>query len=289
MATPKKTAAVIAVVALFLAAIAAYLVYNYLQKEQKEAAKAKLEVQPIVVAASNIPFGSKLQTAQMKMADWPRTSLPAGYQTDSKAIEGRIAVSSIPAGNPITEGSLAPVKAETGVLSFIIPEGNRAMTVAVNEVVGVAGFILPGSVVDVIATLPDPFLASSNNRISKIVLQNVKVLAVGQILQEKEGKPVQVPTVTLDVTPDQAEKLALASENKVQLILKHLGDTNTVKTPGATVASLLGGVSAPHAPARHGGGKVRARRRAKAKVVEKAPGVYIEVIKGSKRQEEKIK
>jgi pilus assembly protein CpaB len=143
---------------------------------------------------------------------------------DVKAAENRIAVANIMPGSPITETSLAPASSSSGVLSFIIPEGHRAITVAVNEVVGVAGFILPNSIVDVVATVNSPYTTSAqNNRISKIILQNVKVLAVGQILEQKDGKPVTVPTVTLDVLPMDAEKLAIASENKVQLILSTSG------------------------------------------------------------------
>jgi len=285
MATPKTTATVIAVVALFLASIAAYMVYNYLNTKEQETAKAKTEVQPVVIAAADIPFGSKLQAAQMKTTDWPKTSLPVGSSSDTKALEGRLAVTNIKTGSPIIEDSLAPVSAETGVLSYIIPPGHRAITVAVNEVVGVAGFVLPMSIVDVIATLNNPYITSGESRISKIVLQNVKVLAVGQILEEKEGKPVTVPTVTLDVTPEQAEKLALASENKVQLILKHLGDTAEVKTTGATVASLLGVAPAARPVAARGSGS----RKSAAKAVDRENDVYIEVIKGTSKTKEGIK
>ncbi len=288
MATPKTTAAVIAVVALFLATIAAYLVYNYLSVKEQEAAKAKMEVQPIVVAATDIPFGSRLQAPQLKTASWPKSNLPAGFTTDTKAVEGRLAINSIPAGSPVVETSLAPVSGESGVLSYIIPQGHRAITVAVNEVVGVAGFVLPNSVVDVVATLTNPYISSAESRISKIVLQNVKVLAVGQILEEKEGKPVSVPTVTLDVSPEDAEKLALASESKVQLILKHLGDTTEVKTKGATVSSLLGG-SGPPAPRMAAGVRRSAPRKAEAKPSTSDTSIYIEVIKGTARTKEMLK
>ncbi|MGA2192026.1 MAG: Flp pilus assembly protein CpaB [Nitrospirota bacterium] len=241
MVKPKTTAAMVAVAALFLASLAAYSVYSYLHAKEQEAMKAKMEVQKIVVAASEIPFGSKVQPGQLKMANWPKNSMPPGCAGDQRAFQGRLAVSNIPAGSPVIESCLAP-ESETGVLSYIIPSGHRAITVAVNEVVGVAGFVLPNSIVDVVATVNSPY--GANARISKIILQNVRVLAVGQILEQKEGKPVSVPTVTLDVAPGDAEKLALASENKVQLILRHMGDKEEVKTGGATVAALIG-ASAP--------------------------------------------
>ena len=294
MATPKATAAAIGVAAVIVASLAAYLVYGYLTAKEQEAAQQKMGVQSIVVAAAEIPFGARLQAPQMKTADWPKASLPEGYSTDPKALEGRMTVATVPTGSPILESNLASAKAETGVLSFIIPPGHRAITVGVNEVVGVAGFVLPNSVVDVVATVNSPYMSNAaDSRVSKIILQNIKVLAVGQILEQKEGKPAMVPTVTLDVLPDEAEKLALASENKVQLILKHMGDSAEVTTRGATIASLLGGAS-PAAPASH---KVRVRKAAGPVVVREAPraserpsapSTYIEVIRGDKKTTEEM-
>jgi pilus assembly protein CpaB len=289
MATPKTTAAAIAVVALFLASIAAYLVYNYLSTKEQEATKAKLEVQQVVVAAKEIPFGQRIQAEDVKAIDWPKTSLPAGSASDPKAMTGRLTVANVPAGSPITESLLAPVNAETGVLSYIIPPGHRAITVAVNEVVGVAGFVLPNSIVDVVATVSRGGGAGAD-RLSKIVLQKVKVLAVGQILEQKEGKPVTVPTVTLDVTPVDAEKLAIASENKVQLILRHLGDTEEVKTRGANVNTLLGGAmpaAAQAGPARSG--RPVARKAASRAVKAEDIQVNVEVIRGNSRSKEVFK
>ena len=289
MATPKTTAAVIAVAALVLASVAAYLVYNYLSVKEQEALKAKMEVQPIVVAVVEIPYGSNLQAAQMKTTEWPKNSLPAGWKADPKALEGRMAITTIQAGTPVLESSLAPTTAEGGMLSYIIPTGHRAVTVAVNEVVGVAGFVLPNSIVDVVATVTPP---KGGERLSKIVLQNVKVLAIGQIMQQKEGKPVVVPTVTLDVTPGDAEKLIIASENRVQLILKHLGDSEDVSTRGATVGTLLGSSMPPVATAAGKPSHRRgAARPAAAGASEKAePSMYIiEVIKGGSRTKEQFR
>ncbi|HLB24750.1 MAG TPA: Flp pilus assembly protein CpaB [Nitrospirota bacterium] len=281
MATPRTTAAVIALTALVLASFAAYMVYGYLTKKGQEAAEAKLGVQPVVVAAAEIPFGTNIQPQQVKMADWPKNNLPAGNFTDTRAVQGRLAVTTVQAGSPVTEGSLAPSSNETGVLSYLIPPGKRAITVAVNEVVGVAGFVLPNSIVDVVATVTTP--GGNGLRISKIILQNVKVLAVGQILEQKEGKPVVVPTVTLDVAPDEAEKLALASENKVQLILRHVGDTQEVKTKGATVAALIGSA----APAPAASGRPRVKKAAATMKPREDASLIIEVIKGNSRSKEK--
>jgi pilus assembly protein CpaB len=284
MATPKTTATVITVAALLLASVAAYLVYNFLSAKQKEAAENKVNMQPVVVAANQIPFGATIEPAQLKVQDWPKNNLPVGYKANPKEIEGRLAVVNIPANSPVLESSLAPAQPGAGMLSFLVPEGHRAVTVAVNEVVGVAGFVLPNSIVDVVATVTPPY--GSNTRVSKIVLQNIKVLATGQILEQKEGKPVTSPTVTLDVTPEQAEKLIIASENRVQLILKHLGDNQEVKTPGATVVSLLGG-SVPVVKSGR-----PAARRASARAAERpqpVPGVKVEVIRGNAKSTQEFK
>jgi len=289
MATPKTTAAAIAVAALFLASIAAYLVYDYLSAKEREATSAKMEVQQVVVAAVDIPFGAKLQPVQLKTAGWPKSSLPAGFSADPNALNDRLTIAAIPAGSPVLASSLAPAnEGAAGVLSYIIPQGHRAVTVAVNEVVGVAGFIMPDSIVDVVATVNSPYKsAGTDNRISKIILQNIKVLAIGQILDQKEGKPVTVPTVTLDVTPDQAEKLVIASENKVQLILKHTGDKDETKTGGATVATMLGGAPPAAAAERPAAGRVVTRSSGKPS--GKEPGIYIEIIKGDKRTREEFR
>lgn len=289
MAKAKTTAVAITVAALVLASIAAYMVYNYLSTKQKEAETAKLGVQQIVVAATEIPFGTRIQVPQLKLAGWPKESVPPGSFMDVRAAENRMAVTNIPAGSPIIETSLAPASSTSGVLSFIIPEGHRAITVAVNDVVGVAGFILPNSIVDVVATVNSPYSSGpQNSRISKIILQNVKVLAVGQILEQKDGKPVTVPTVTLDVLPVDAEKLAIASENKVQLILKHLGDKEEVKTSGATVSTLLSGIAPPKAAAvsRKGAPKKQAAAKPASAVVQP---YSVDVIQGDRRTKEEFK
>jgi len=271
MANPKTTATLIGLVAIILAGIAAWLVYGYLQEKERESQMARMDVQQIVVANVDLEYGSVLKAADMKLVDWPKASLPAGHSTNVEILVGRITATTIKAGSPILASQLAPADTEGGIMPYLIPDGSRAFTVAVNEVVGVAGFVLPNSIVDVIATVNSPYTRSSyDNRISKIILQKVKVLAIGQILEQQEGKPVVVPTVTLQLKPAEAEKLALASENKVQLILRHMGDEEEVKTGGATISTLLG--AAPK--------KAAAPSRAYRPAPKKD---YIEVIKGDER------
>ncbi len=237
--TRQKTVIVVTVLAIVFAVVAAILAYNYLRKEAENKAG---QTQAIVVSAMEIPIGTKLTDPMLKTAPWPKESVPAGSVTDVKALTGpgRVTVKAIPAGEPVTEDKLVPVGgAGAGVMTYIVPPGHRAVTVAVNEVAGVAGFLSPNNRVDVVLTTPIP--SSPNETISKIVLQNVPVLATGQIAQEqKDGKPIVVPTVTLDLTPEDAEKLVLAaSKGTLQLLLRNFADTAEVDSRGATINKVL--------------------------------------------------
>ena len=293
MALPSRITVVIAAAALVLASVSAYLVYGYLTKKEKEATLAKLEIRQVAVAASDIPFGTRINPAQVKLADWPKNNMPAGSFADIRQVEGRLSITHIPAGEPVLQSNLAPQNGGAGVMSYIIRPGKRAITVAVNDVVGVAGFVLPNSMVDVVATVESPYGRPNGRRdlISKIVLQDVRVLAVGQILEQRGGKPVTVPTVTLDVSPEDAEKLALASQNKVQLILRHVGDSDITNTKGVTVATLLEGdePQPKHPVFRRNGRPGRRRGAILAARTVRPPEVNIEVIKGSLRTNESFR
>jgi len=240
--TRQKTVIIVTVLAIVFAVVAAGLVYNYLRKDEQTRAG---KVQTIVVAAMEIPIGTKIGDTMVKTAPWPSESVQPGSFTDPKILTGpgRISIKTIAAGEPITEQKLVPATgaAGAGFMTYKVPPGHRAVTVAVNEVAGVAGFLTPENKVDVVLTTPIP--GSPNETISKIVLQNVPVLATGQIAQEqKDGKPIVVPTVTLDLTPDDAEKLVLASsKGSLQLLLRNFSDTEKVEGRGATIRKVLGG------------------------------------------------
>jgi pilus assembly protein CpaB len=157
---------------------------------------------------------------------------------------GRVSIRPISSGDAITEQKLKPKAggAGSGFMTYIIPQGHRAITVAVNEVAGVAGFITPNDRVDVVLTTTIP--GSKDENITKIILQNVPVLATGQITEQKEGKPVIVPTVTLDLTPDDSEKIVLAaSKGKLQLLLRNIADSAPVDAKGATISKVLTGTT----------------------------------------------
>jgi len=153
--TRQKTVIIVTVLAIVFAVVAAGLVYNYLQKQEQIKSG---QLQPIVVAAMEIPIGSKITDTMVKTSPWPKESVPPGSATDPKALSGpgRVTIRPIPAGEPITEDKLAPVGGATGAgfMTYVVPPGHRAVTVAVNEVAGVAGFITPGNKVDVVLAPP---------------------------------------------------------------------------------------------------------------------------------------
>ena len=206
----------------------------------------------VVVARVDIPVGTRIIAEQLTVAQFPVNVTPEGaISTIDDKLIGRVVVASLSPRDPITEAKLAPVGAAGG-LSSMIPEGYRAMTVAVNEVVGVSGFIMPGTLVDIVVVITPPKSSGNEEMISKIVLQNIKVLASGQNIDKpKNDREVErsIRAVTLQVTPEQAEKLALASsEGKLQLVMRNSVDQADEQTAGANKRSLLSGERAMIAP-----------------------------------------
>lgn len=243
--TRPSTVTIVSVLAFLIAGCASLLVYNYLKKQSVTQSQGVA----IVAAATDIPIGTKLDASNVKLATWPKEALAAGYITDAKTINGRVAVRPMSTGDIITEAKLMPLNGATtgGIMTYIVPQGHRAVTVAVNEVAGVAGFITPNSRVDIVLTTPRPGAANKEDNISKIILQNVPVLASGQATEQKEeGKPVIVPTVTLDLLPDDAEKLIVgAKKGALQLLLRNVIDVAAVDTKGATISKALYGAESP--------------------------------------------
>lgn len=239
--TRPNTVTIVSVFAFLIAGCTALLVYNYLKKQTSMQSQGIA----IVAAATDIAIGTKLDAGHIKMATWPKEALAAGYITNAGTMPGRVAVRAMSAGDIITEAKLMPQSSATtgGIMTYIVPQGHRAVTVAVNEVAGVAGFITPNSRVDIVLTTPQPGAADKEeNNISKIILQNVPVLASGQGTEQKDGKPVVVPTVTLDLTPEDAEKLIVgvgARKGALQLLLRNVIDVAAVETKGATIPTAL--------------------------------------------------
>ena len=236
---------IVLVGALMFGVLAAVSVSRYLSSAQ---AYSK-NLNNVAVAKVAIPIGSKIVAEQIMVVQFPKESTPDGAYDSPEKLAGRVAVVNIAAREPITESRLAAEGTAAG-LAAIIPEGYRAMTVKVDDAAGISGFIQPGTLVDVVVTI-DPEGIARQDPISKIVLQNIKVLASGQNIDkpENEREATSVKAVTLQVTPEQAEKLALASsEGKLQLVMRSQIDQGDEKTTGINKRNLLGGDIAKPVP-----------------------------------------
>ncbi|BDB23343.1 Flp pilus assembly protein CpaB [Cupriavidus sp. P-10] len=203
-------------------------------------------VRQVVVAANDLNLGQPLNGSQLRLVSWPTGSVPPGAFQDMKALEGRVVRTSLQRGEPVLDAKLAPIGTKGG-LSAVINDGKRAITVRVNDVVGVAGFALPGNYVDVIVNTNEEARNAQNSNISKIVLEKILVLAVAQQVSRDDTQPKVVNAVTLEVTPEQAEKLDVArSVGTLSLVLRNQMDVADINTGGATKGTLLG--KAPEAP-----------------------------------------
>ena len=240
----------------------------------------------IAVATTDIAIGGRISTEMVRLADWPEGSVPAGAFVDSEKLDGRVVLQSVQRGEPLTEARLAPVGTKGG-LSAVVPAGKRAMTVRVNDVVGVAGFALPGTFVDVMVnTQVDHGQQHGDGSISKIVLERILVLAVAQESDRDATKPVVVNAVTLEVTPRDAEILDLArSVGTLSLVLRNQTDAVAQAAgSGATKTEMLTGLpEAPAASAPAPAPVVRVTRPHAPVTVAAAPapnGNCVEVIRG---------
>ncbi|HEX3560613.1 MAG TPA: Flp pilus assembly protein CpaB [Pyrinomonadaceae bacterium] len=228
--------------------VAAFAVSRYLSNAQA----LTRDMQKVVVAKVDVPLGTKLVKEQLMTVQVPSDATPDGAFDSADKLVGRVVTVNVAAREPVTDFKLAPEGSAAG-LSAVIPEGYRAMTVKVDDVVGVAGFARPGALVDVVVVIqPTDNTTGGTGPISKIVLQNIKVLASGQnIDQPKNGDrdAQQVKAVTLQVTPEEAEKLALASsEGKLQLVMRNSIDQDDEQTQGVDKRTLLGGEHAAPQP-----------------------------------------
>ena len=195
----------------------------------------------VIVAAADIELGSKITAQMLTSADWPSGSVPPGAFKDVKELQDRVVKVSVLRGEALQERKLAP-QGTLGGLSAVIAEGKRAMTVRVNDVVGVAGFALPGNYVDVMVNAQqDKAKGEEGKQISKTVLEQVLVLAVAQETGRDDIKAKVVSAVTLELTPEDAEKLDLArSVGTLSLVLRNQVDKKTVVTMGITKSELFG-------------------------------------------------
>jgi pilus assembly protein CpaB len=233
--------------AFVVASVASLLLYRLLINRPQSANAAQATMQ-IALAARDVEVGTVLKEEDVKLAEWPG-GVPAGAMTKPQDVIGRGVMVKLFAKEPIIESRLAP-KGAGGGLAAMIPPGMRAVAVRVNEVIGVAGFVVPGMRVDILISGNKPAGAATLGTLTRTLLQNIEVLSAGQdFKKDAEGKPVAVQVVNLLVTPEQAEQLSLAANmTTIQLVLRNPLDRDVAKTPGTALEYLFTGVRKPEAP-----------------------------------------
>lgn len=259
----------------------------------------------VVIAKQEIPLGAKITADQLTLAPIPNGSAPEGVFRKIDQVVGRVAIQAIGVRETVTSMKLAP-EGTGGGLPAVIPEGYRAVTVKVDDVVGISGFVMPGSYVDVVAVVTPPNQdGQGQGPISKIVLQHIKVLASGPKIDspENQREPTTVKAVTLMVTPEQAEKLVLAAnEGKLQLVMRNYSDDEDTTTSGADKNKLLRGDNINPEPAPPSASEpekpkvnwvkhtpvVKPRPEKPEAAVTAPPKKSVELIEGSKRREVEI-
>lgn len=260
-------------VAVLVALLASIYVYHAVQR----ATNVRPQVtEKIVVAAEPLQVGTPLDENNTRVISWPADEPLAGSFHRTEECVGRAVITTMAENEPVLEANLAPRAAGAG-LPATIPEGMRAVSVAVNDVVGVAGFVIPGTMVDVLATGELSNKTGGGNNITRTILENVRVLTAGQqVQQNREGKPEKVPVVTLLVTPEDAAKLTMAStEGKIQLALRNTIDTKSANPPPVLQAVLFSEAGAPAPATPHTPRVVRAGP---------PPPYVVEVIVGDKKE-----
>ena len=272
------------VLVLALAAGSALALATYTYVQNAPAKTVTLPTRPVIVAATDLDVGAELAREDLRVIDWPANAVPAGAFSNIDEVKGRGLILPVIENQPIVPMLLASKEMGAG-LPPAIPEGLRAVSVRVNEVIGVAGYVLPGTRVDVVATVnPSDQRA---NMTSKVILTNVQVLAAGTKIERAgdKDKPVPVTVVTLLVAPDEAERLTLAStEGKIQLALRNPLDKASPVTRGIRPAALLGTEPAVRVVA-------RASKMAMAPPPPPPPAdpPSVEIIRGDKRVREVVR
>lgn len=267
----KTTAPIL--LSLVIAVGGSYFIYQWIQHRTapREIVKVeKVDAVPVMVAAMDLAWGTKITPEMVKTLPYLKESLPEGYFSTPEKMKDRILIANLKIGEPIVEHRLAPVGIKAGGVSAVLPAGKRAVAVKGDKVIGISGFINPGNRVDVLVTMKDP--ANKRDK-TKIVLENIPVLATGtQIEQNSKGEPAPVDVYTLEVTPNESEKLALAATmGKLQFALRNITDGEKVRTWGATITQTLNSLSA------------------KRKRSYRPTSATVEVIRGNKVTKQRVK
>jgi pilus assembly protein CpaB len=267
-------------IGLVIALVIAFLLSSFVYKQFQKASYVRpSDSQPLVVAAIPLKLGTRLDASNLRVIQWPANQQLSGMHSRVEDVTSRAIITPLAENEPVLESKLAPKESGAG-LSAAIPEGMRAVSVAVNEVVGVAGFVIPGTMVDVLVTGRTIGKESGQGDITRTILENIRVLAAGQkVEQDREGKPQTVAVITLLVTPDEATKLTMAAtDGKIQLALRNTIDTKKNDPPTIQAAELF----TPNGP------KLKIQRTSGGKKSTgpppPPPPYVIEVITGNKRE-----
>jgi pilus assembly protein CpaB len=270
---------IVLVLAIAAGGVFAFGTYNYVQN--LPAKTTTMPTKPVVVAAVDLQVGAEIAKDDIRVINWPANAVPAQAMSDPSQVIGRGLVMPMVENEPFLDLKMASKEAGAG-LPPAIPPGLRAVSVKVNEVIGVAGYVLPGTRVDIVATVSPT--QNSIDMTSKVILTNVQVLTAGTKIERdaKDNKPIPVTVVTLLVDPSQAERLTLAStEGKIQLALRNPLDKETPATTGIRPAALLGApATTPRAI------RVVARSSTSAPI---ATLPTVEIIRGDKRALESVR
>jgi pilus assembly protein CpaB len=286
-----RTLIVLAVAVLMagLASFGVYMAVRSMPVREVEVARAQA-----VVAARPLQVGTLVTKDDVKLVPWPAANVVPGSFTEIERVVNRGVIGSVSENEPLTEAKLAAVGSGAG-LPPTITEGMRAVSIKVNEVIGVAGFVIPGTRVDVLVTLRDTGQGGgSQGALSRVVLSNVQVLTAGTRYDQeragKEGKPIPTSVVTLLLTPEDAEKLTLAAEEgRLMLTLRNPLDTAPTVTEGARIGALIGKPSAPPVVRQMPTGR-RVAQAAPRPAPPPPPKVYtVETIRAAKRTEEEVR
>jgi pilus assembly protein CpaB len=264
-------------VALVLGLVTSLLVFSWLQNEKNRLMAAPIPLSrnaQVLVSNADLSWGTKLTPEMMQLQEFPSGAIPEGHFTSLEAVKDRVLLVDLKKNELLLESKLAPLGMTSGGVAAVTDVNKRAMSVKVDDVIGVAGFIKPADRVDVMVTIePEP--GKQGNTISKMILENVKVLAAGTQMERKgkDEEPKQVPVLTVEVDVEEAEKLALAStQGRLRLALRNPLNSVRVLTKGANVGALLSSYRPKQAPKTQGG----------------EGGIRVEIIKGDVRKEIKF-
>ncbi|HYN80365.1 MAG TPA: Flp pilus assembly protein CpaB [Gemmatimonadaceae bacterium] len=220
--------------ALIVAGIATFGAYRLLSARSDS---GKVPMVPVVLAVHDIPEGASIERSAVTVSTWAAPTVPVGAYSTVDSVIGRVTRVNVFNGEVIVPGRLAPAGTGPGI-ELKIPPGQRAMAVSINDVAGISGLIQPNSRVDVMVTSTD---LATQKQTAKLFMENMRVLSVGTAIQrDASGKPISAPSVTLGVTPEQAERLAIAmNQGAIQLVLRGYGDPDSIRTRGATTSDVF--------------------------------------------------